>query len=293
MRKLIIGISAALFCISSHGKPDEKNAEEQSWEAVSAAGTAVALEAYLTEYPKGRYAATARVKLNILHAQGNSSMVAPPSTAGTSKPIEWGLTENDLSRLPATTLLKKAGMPNRMQEMQRMAEAGDKIAQYLMGAAFELGIGMPRDPAKKVEWLSKAAHQGVTRARVALAIARIMGQGMPQNTSAGWAELYAYASSGNPIAEYVASLLVLQGIEDDNGNRVQLRYLMPPPAALAMLTRAAEAGMPYAQYSLGHAYLVGAEEVGGKNLTLARYWLQKAADQEVPDAWNALARINR
>ena len=45
-------------------------------------------------------------------------------------------------------------------DVQKMAEAGDPEAQFLLGMAFSEPLGMPKDDAKACTWLLAAARQG-------------------------------------------------------------------------------------------------------------------------------------
>lgn len=63
-----------------------------------------------------------------------------------------------------------AGEPSLPTEGQalawfrRQAEAGDQYAQYAVAAAYEGGVGMPRDAEEAANWYAKAAAQGLERA---------------------------------------------------------------------------------------------------------------------------------
>lgn len=62
------------------------DADAAAWQAAEAANTAAAYQAYLNEYPKGVYAAAARIKLAGLAAQGQPA--APPRVKSEAAPPE-------------------------------------------------------------------------------------------------------------------------------------------------------------------------------------------------------------
>lgn len=219
---------------------------------------------------------------------GKSTRPAPPTSAAPA-PANWGLSDQDFSTMIGSDIMKKVRMADRRAEILAAAQAGDKVAQYLIGCSYEYGTGVSRDAVQKVGWLTKAAEQGLVRARAALAIARINGDGTPQDDISGWALLLESSNAGNAVAQYNAAILTLRGL-DVGGGRARLYKFLEKPAALTLLRRSAEAGLSVAQYSLGHSYMVGTEE-NAKDLQQARYWLEKAAAQHLSQAATALATI--
>lgn len=87
-------LAAFLLIASPFTHAGKGDAEEQSWQAASEANVASGYKAYLTEYPKGRYAATARIKLAILGegktpgpaiASATKNQASPSAKSGTQK----------------------------------------------------------------------------------------------------------------------------------------------------------------------------------------------------------------
>lgn len=211
----------------------------------------------------------------------------PASTAGAS--ANWGLSDQDLSIMVATDIMKKARVAERRADILAAAQAGDMISQYLIGSSYAYGVGVGKDSAQMIPWLSKAAEQGLARAYAALGIARISGNGMPQDDITGWTWIMKSSNAGNATGQYLAAMLTLSGLDVGGGMTRRYKFLSRPDA-LVLLNRAAEAGMPAAQYALGHSYLVGTEE-NAKDLKKARFWLEKAAAQHFPQAVTALASM--
>ena len=58
---------------------EPSNADAAAWQAADASQTIAAYQAYLVEYPKGLYAAAARIKLASLKAAAESGLGAPPT----------------------------------------------------------------------------------------------------------------------------------------------------------------------------------------------------------------------
>jgi TPR repeat protein len=77
---------------------------------------------------------------------------------------------------------------------------------------------------------------------------------------------------------------------DAGGGMVRQFSYLKKSDANALLRRSAEAGLPSAQYSLGHSYLQRTE-FNRKDLKQARFWLEKAAAQNSTEAATALANM--
>lgn len=215
--------------------------------------------------------------------------VQPTSAAGAS--ANWGLADQDMSIMVGTDIMSKVRMSERRADILAAAQAGDMVSQYLIGASYEYGIGVEINDVQKVAWHTKSAEQGLARAIAALAMDRIRGSGTPEDLISGWSLLLEAANAGNAIAQYNAAILTLVGLDAGGGMTRQFQFLQRPDA-LVLLNRSAEAGVSAAQYSLGHSYLVGTEE-HGKDLKLARYWLEKAAAQHLPQAIEDLETMRR
>lgn len=66
-------------------------------------------------------------------------------------------------------------------EWQGLAEQGDPVAQYNLGASYEGGHGVPQDLAKAAMWYRKAAEQGYAVAQYDLGAMYSRGRGVPQD----------------------------------------------------------------------------------------------------------------
>jgi len=66
-----------------------------------------------------------------------------------------------------------------LQLWQPLAEQGDANAQFWMGAAYDLGRGVPTDYAAAALWYRKAAEQGLVNAQYNLAHMYEQSRGVP------------------------------------------------------------------------------------------------------------------
>lgn len=217
-----------------------------------------------------------------------------PMASAAAEPVagagaHWGLADQDLSTLTGDVILTKVRMAENRTGILAAAQAGDRLSQYLIGASFLYGVGVGMDSAQQVVWLTKAAEQGLVRAKAALAIARIKGEGTPQDDISGWTLLLEASNAGNAVAQYAAAIFTLVGL-DVGGGRARQFHFLEKPVALDLLRRSAQAGLSVAQYSLGHSLWMGTD-LQEKDLTEARYWLEKAVAQNYRPAATLLARM--
>jgi hypothetical protein len=73
--------------------------------------------------------------------------------------------------------------PKSLQEVQKLAEAGDTDAQWQMGVRYHHGQGVPQDDAQAVRWFQLAAEQGNVAAQGALGAYYWGGRGVPADLS--------------------------------------------------------------------------------------------------------------
>jgi hypothetical protein len=70
----------------------------------------------------------------------------------------------------------------------RAAQGGDANAQFYIGRKYEIGLGLPKDPALATQWYIRAANQGNLRAQECLATMYAEGRCVPPDdpTAAYW-----------------------------------------------------------------------------------------------------------
>jgi len=75
----IAGVLAASFALAANAASPSPNVQELAWRAALESNQAAAYQAYLAEFPKGKYAPVARVKLAILQGSGAAGSPAAPA----------------------------------------------------------------------------------------------------------------------------------------------------------------------------------------------------------------------
>tara|TARA_R110000782_G_scaffold182437_3_gene272632 strand:+ start:4149 stop:5138 length:990 start_codon:yes stop_codon:yes gene_type:complete len=123
-----------------------------------------------------------------------------------------------------------------IREWRLLAEAGDPDAQFNMGQAYKLGRGVPADLNRALDYYKRAADKGHQQAE------DNYGLLLFQQNRRAEAMLYLMHSAerGEPRAQYLVGTALF------NGDLVAKDWVR----AYAMMSRAAEAGLPQAAHTL-------------------------------------------
>ena len=169
-------------------------------------------------------------------------------------------------------MIRNEGLPleerdDAVAEMERLAESGDRNAQYLMGKLLRDGPLLIPDTMKAQYWFERAAMQGHVTAQYALGKLLISDDVEVRNLQEGLCWLKTAAENGSHYAAYCLGKEYLRGkiVEKDVAEAVDY------------LTQSAETGNPYARYVLGKLYLQGKEVEQDQDA--AEYWLTQSANQ--------------
>lgn len=159
------------------------------------------------------------------------------------------------------------------------AEHNDAVGQFNVGA---LLVQLHREPEAK-DWYVKAVESGSWIGAGDLLMLfkngkAIPGQDKKENRRQGLALLQQLAAQGKPGAEFAMGLIYQEGWFD-----VPHNY----STALSWFTKAAEQGMPTAEYFAG-VYNFAGKDVP-KNQPEGVKWLLKAGDEQEPEAQLKLA----
>ena len=169
-------------------------------------------------------------------------------------------------------MIRNEGLPleerdRAVAEIERLAESGDRNAQYLMGKLLQDGPLLIPDTMKAQYWFERAAMQGHVTAQYALGKLLISDDVEVRNLQEGLCWLKTAAENGSHYAAYCLGKEYLRGkiVEKDVAKAVDY------------LTQSAETGNPYARYVLGKLYLQGKEVEQDQDA--AEYWLTQSANQ--------------
>ena len=94
--------------------------------------------------------------------------------------------------------------------IQQQAQAGDAESEVTLGLVYRPGLGVTRDPAMAVQWIRKAADQGMVIAYPELAECYQLGIGVPQDYAKAIEWETRFAQGGDAYAEaYIGHLYAL------------------------------------------------------------------------------------
>jgi GAF domain/PilZ domain/Sel1 repeat len=93
------------------------------------------------------------------------------------------------------------------QGMQHLAEQGDPVAQFEVGARYATGEDVPQDYSRALIWFSKAAEQGNVAAQATLGAYYWAGRGVPQDLSKAYYWAILAEAGGDEGSKYRVALL--------------------------------------------------------------------------------------
>lgn len=152
----------------------------------------------------------------------------------------------------------------------------DPISEFYVGLLYHEGDkNTPPDYSNALKWYEKAANHGNTQAQVNCANIYQFGPTAFKDINKAKYWLLKAAETGDPIAHANLGLLAAEEKKYDE--------------AASYLKYAAEKGQRIAQYNYATLFLNGTGVA--KNIGQAKYWYEKAAAQDLPDAQIYLGRI--
>jgi cell division septation protein DedD len=144
--------------------------------------------------------------------------------------------------------------PLAIANFRPLADRGDADAQYAMAQAYFLGRGVPRNANLAEQWYERAARQGNEEAQANYGL--LLFQNGRRREAMQWIE--GAANRGDPRAQYVLGTALYNG--DLVGQDL--------PRAYALMTRAAQAGLPPAisQLAAMEPHIPAADRARGAEL---------------------------
>jgi TPR repeat protein len=191
------------------------------------------------------------------------------------------------------------------RNLRAAAEKGDAVSQFLLGHAYELGIGVPKDMSETTHWYALAAQarpagvggaqpavadfgraldayrtlaeQGDRNAELYLGLTYDLGQDVPRNVTeaARWYRKAAAQGSGSAASNLGVIYFNGDGVPKDDVE------------AASWFHAAANRGCASAQYDLGRLYRRG--DGVSRSDAEAAAWLEKAASQGYAPAQKMLS----
>ena len=123
---------------------------------------------------------------------------------------EQSVLDDAVRSLRVKNLLRPSPRPP-VDETRQAAARGDPDAQYDLGRAYEIGIGVPQDEAQAVRLFQMAAEQGHALAQNRLGVRYFTGDGVPEVKAEGARWFRMAAEQGNVDAQYVLGVMYASG----------------------------------------------------------------------------------
>ncbi len=168
--------------------------------------------------------------------------------------------------------LRSPKAKRKVTERLKEARMGDTQAQYDVGLMYANGTGVARSFEDALVWLESAAKKGHANAQYLVGSAYVNGAGTEKNALAAAQWLLKAADQGNAKA----LLKLLPVLEDRHG-----------ALAYQCSLRAADLGLPEAQFKMGDGYAQG--RFLPQDAVQAAVWYRKSAQQGLAQAQVALA----
>lgn len=163
----------------------------------------------------------------------------------------------------------------------KLATSGDSHAQYELGVRFAEGRHGPRDQAKAIEWLTRAADQKFAPAQYRLGVVYEKGIGTARDSGRARALYVMAAESGNVRAMHNLGALLADGGADGKPDYA---------GAARWFKRAAEHGVRDSQYNLA---ILSARGLGvPQDLVESYVWFLAASLQGDADAGAKLKEVS-
>jgi TPR repeat protein/uncharacterized caspase-like protein len=279
------------------------DAELLFWQSIGSDGTPADYQAYLNQYPNGRFTELAKARAHTQRASLATSL--PPSTAptpsgrdlelvfwqsisGSSKPEDYQTYLNkypmgrfvDLARQQLASLHATAA-DGPWKDYQRAPPASPARTAEDTKTSLERGLSAYRRQAwaEAMTWLRRAADQGDAHAQYSVGILYRHGWGIPQDYSQAMVWYRKAADQGWTEAQSTIGDLYLYGWG------VPQDYQQ----AMAWYRKAADRGDSRAESAIGDLYVHG--NGGPQDYTQAMAWYLKAANQGEPSAQYGLGRL--
>ena len=169
----------------------------------------------------------------------------------------------------ADSLFRSANYKEAAIFVYKCAERGNSTAQDYTGYLYRNGFIEPKSDSIAVEWYKKSARQGNAAGQNSLAYMYRRGiGGLPQDNALAVEWYRIAAEQGDAAGQTNLGYMYKAG----------LGVPVDCTEALNLFRKSAEQGFAYGQFLLGEMYEYGCETLP-KDVTEARYWYSKAAEQ--------------
>lgn len=168
------------------------------------------------------------------------------------------------------------------KDLSAAAQTGNAEAEQLLGHMYYMGLGVPQDFGKALEWHKKAANQGEPESQYVIGTMYYSGKGVVQDYKVAMQWLWRASDHGHTDAQYMLGAMYF------TGKSIPQDY----QRSVMWFRRAAEKGHAEAQRLLGLMHLYGVGGVQQDNVIAYMLWNLSAAsgNAEALDLRNSLSK---
>jgi TPR repeat protein len=283
-------LAAPVFAQAPPAAPPGADAFQQAWKLDQGIGTPINMPEAIRLYRQSADAgnALAKARLARIYFSGNTVSADKTEADRLSQGILPDIVKLAQARDPIAQAVLGAMCDDGlgvaqdsvvgMQWMRAAADQNLAMAQYYLGVDYEHGLGVPQDFAVAAQWYGKAAAQGNSIAQAYLGDFYLRGQGVPQNDVEA-VRLYNLSAAQNQ-AHGETNL----GWMYEHGRGVAQNTV----EGARLYRLAADQNFAVAQANLGSCYERGCGVP--QDLGQAVLWYRRAAAQGDRDAIRALRR---
>ena len=94
-----------------------------------------------------------------------------------------------------------------LEDLRRLAQLGDPVAQFALGARYAQGDEVRQDYAEAVRWFEKAANQGHVVAQATLGAYYWAGRGVPEDLTKAYFWSLLARAGGDEASKYRVAAL--------------------------------------------------------------------------------------
>lgn len=193
------GVQVASLKPESTGRANQGDPEEEAWQATKAANTAAAYEAYLAEYPKGRYASAARIG-RVAGQGSNSPQAASQQTSqqrpGSANNFTAGQVFKDCADCPEMVVVplgsftmgsSAAEQAAAVREGMSQAAADRESPQHMVRIGYRFALGKYElSRGEFARFVSATAYKTEAEKGNSCAVMKPDGSGWEMKADANW-----------------------------------------------------------------------------------------------------------
>jgi len=134
-------------------------------------------------------------------------LIGPWEVTGTRASVSVPSAQTEQPRVKPATTTRTVAAASNLESLRGLAEQGDPVAQFAVGARYATGEDVPQDYTEAVRWFSLAADQGHVVAQATLGAYYWAGRGVPQDLVKAYLWSVLAQAGGDEASKYRVAVL--------------------------------------------------------------------------------------